>query len=230
MSRTHILIVHTSSSEIDRLSRLASRFRPVVAWTRLPEPGGARERIHAAVAVIEADQARYASLRDVFGPDTSVILTGPDEEALRAAVQDWPPEFYVDALVNAPSPARDRFFVRALERALEQSRLRGEADELRRSLAEQESKVRDVYAEIQEIKGLVNANFILEMEKRLAIETKYVWFQKERQRIESILRKIYAADDVSSLLWKTMLPPLKRPLETSEPRCRSGTLSKYFIL
>jgi diguanylate cyclase (GGDEF)-like protein len=200
MSRTHILIVHTSSSEIDRLSRLASRFRPVVAWTRLPEPGGARERIHAAVAVIEADQARYASLRDVFGPDTSVILTGPDEEALRAAVQDWPPEFYVDALVNAPSPARDRFFVRALERALEQSRLRGEADELRRSLAEQESKVRDVYAEIQEIKGLVNANFILEMEKRLAIETKYVWFQKERQRIESILRKIYAADDVSSLL------------------------------
>ncbi len=200
MSRRRILIIHPSSSEIDRLSRLASRLRPVTAWSALPEPAGSRERAAAEVAVIEAGLAGYASLRDILRPDTAVILTGPDEEALRAAAQDWPPEFSVDILVADPSPARDRYFVRALERALENARLRAEAEDLRRSLAEQDAKVRDVYAEIQEIKGLVNANFIMEMEKRLAIETKYVWFQKERQRVESILRKIYAADDVSSLL------------------------------
>jgi len=60
---------------------------------------------------------------------------------------------------------------------------------------------------MQEIKGLINANFLLEIEKRIAIETKYVWFQKERQRVEAILRKIYASDDVGSLL--DMVPDIR---------------------
>ena len=213
MSQKHILIIHPSPSEIDRLSRLASRFRPVTVWTDVPDPAARPERVPAAVAVVEAGLARFASLRAHLGPTAAVILTGPDEEALRAAAQDWPPEFYVDTFVSGPAPSRDRFFLRALERALEQSRLRAEAEDLRRSLAQQESKVRDVYAEIQEIKSLINSNFILEIEKRLAIETKYVWFQKERQRVETILRKIYAADDVSSLL--DILPDIRDVVKAS---------------
>ena len=39
-----------------------------------------------------------------------------------------------------------------------------------------------------------------EIEKRLAIEARYVGSQKERLRFESLLRRIYGADDVSSLL------------------------------
>jgi diguanylate cyclase (GGDEF)-like protein len=213
MNQKYILIIHPSASEIDRLSRLASRFRPVTAWTDIPDPAARPERVPAAVAIVEAGLARFASLRDHLRPTAAVVLIGPDEEALRAAAQEWPPEFYVDTLVAGPSPSREKFFLRALERALEHARIRAEADDLRRSLAQQESKVRDVYAEIQEIKSLINSNFILEIEKRLAIETKYVWFQKERQRVEAILRKIYAADDVNSLL--DILPDIRDVVKAS---------------
>ena len=213
MSQRHILIIHPSSAELERLSRLASRFRTVTVRTDLQSLADRLEGVPVAVAVVEAGLARFAPFRDLLRPTAAVILTGPDEDALRAAAQEWPPEFYVETFVSGPAASRDRFFIRALERALEHARLKAEAEDLRRSLAQQESKVRDVYAEIQEIKSLINSNFILEIEKRLAIETKYVWFQKERQRVEAILRKIYAADDVNSLL--DILPDIRDIVKAS---------------
>ncbi len=207
MSQRHILILHPSPAEADRLSRLASMFGPVTAGTGTADLASRLAGVSVAAAVIEAGLVRYADVRDVLGPSTAVILTGPDEAALRRAAEEWPPAFYVDPFVADAGAPRDRFFLRALERAVEHARLKAEAEDLRRSLAQQETKVRDVYAEIQEIKGLINANFLSEIEKRIAIETKYVWFQKERQRVETILRKIYASDDVSSLL--DLVPELR---------------------
>jgi diguanylate cyclase (GGDEF)-like protein len=200
MSQKSILILHPSPAEIDRLSKLAMMFGPVAAWTDAENLASRLGSMPLGVAVIDAGLARYPVFRDILRPTTAVILTGPDENALRQAVEEWPPAFYVDLFVSVPDTPRDRFLMRALERALDHARLKTEAEELRRSLAQQETKLRDVYAEIQEIKGLINANFLMEIEKRIAIETKYIWFQKERQRIEAILRKIYASDDVSSLL------------------------------
>jgi diguanylate cyclase (GGDEF)-like protein len=207
MSQKQILILHRSPAEIDRLSKLAAVYGPVLAWTGLEGLGERLEGVSVGVAVLDVGLARYPFFRDLLRPRTAVILTGPDEGALRGAAEEWPAAFYIDPLVCGPGAPRDWSFLRALERALEQARVRSEAEELRRSLAQHESKVRDVYAEIQEIKGLINSNFLLEIEKRIAIETKYVWFQKERQRIEAILRKIYASDDVSSLL--DILPDMR---------------------
>ena len=198
MNQRNIFILHSSQGEIDRLAKLAAMFGPVTAETQAANLPGRLEGV--SVAVLEAGLVRFAALRDVLRPTTPIILTGPEENALRQAAEEWPPAFYVDPFVSGPGAARDRFFLRALERALDHARAKVEAEDLRRSLAQQETKVRDVYAEIQEIKGLINANFLMEIEKRIAIETKYVWFQKERQRVEAILRKIYASDDVSSLL------------------------------
>ena len=207
MSQRHILILHPSPAEADRLSRLAAMFGPVTAAAGAADLAPRLAGASVAAAVIEAGLVRYADVRDVLGPSTAVILTGPDESALRQAAEEWPPSFYVDPFVTVAGAPRDRFLLRALERAVEHARLKAEAEDLHRSLAQQETKVRDVYAEIQEVKGLINANFLSEIEKRIAIETKYVWFQKERQRVEAILRKIYASDDVSSLL--DLVPELR---------------------
>lgn len=207
MSQKQILIFHPSPLEIDRLSKLAVMFGPVTAWTDLENLGARLEGVSIGVAVVDAGLGRYSFFRDILPPTTAVILTGPDENDLRQAAEEWPPAFYVDPFVISPDAPRDQFFIRSLERALEHARKKTEAEDLRRALAQQETKVRDVYAEILEIKGLINSNFLLEIEKRIAIETKYVWFQKERQRIEAILRKIYASDDVSSLL--DILPDIR---------------------
>jgi diguanylate cyclase (GGDEF)-like protein len=207
MKQKHILILHPLPSELDRVSELASAFGPVLTATSLESLGDLLRGASVRVAVMDAGLARYHDLRDHIRPKTAVILTGGDEGVLRRTAEEWPAGFYIDLFVTDPDSPRERSFLRALERALEQARIRSEAEELQRSLAQHESKVRDVYAEIQEIKGLINSNFLQEIEKRIAIETKYVWFQKERQRIEAILRKIYASDDVSSLL--DVLPDMR---------------------
>jgi diguanylate cyclase (GGDEF)-like protein len=213
MSQKQILILHPSPPEVDRLSKLAVMFGPVTAWTDLQGVAERLKGLPVRVAVIDIGLAPYAFFRDVLKPTTAVILTGPDENDLRAAAGEWPPEFYVDPVALRPGAPRESSIIRSLERALEHARLKTEADDLRRSLGQQETKLRDVYSEIQEIKGLINANFLQEIEKRIAIETKYVWFQKERQRIESILRKIYAADDISSLL--DILPDIRDIVKAS---------------
>jgi diguanylate cyclase (GGDEF)-like protein len=213
MSQKQILILHPSPPEIDRLSKLAMMFGPVTAWTDADNVQSRMEGLSVAVAVVDAGFARNASFRELLPSTAAVILTGPDEGELRRAAEEWPTAFYVDPLVLTPGGARDRFFLRSLERALEHARGKAEAEDLRRALSRHEAKVRDVYTEIQEIKGLINANFLQEIEKRIAIETKYVWFQKERQRIEAILRKIYAADDVSSLL--DILPDIRDIVKAS---------------
>ncbi|MGZ7065291.1 MAG: diguanylate cyclase, partial [Candidatus Aminicenantales bacterium] len=213
MSQKQILILHPSLPEVDRLSKLAMMFGPVTAWTDME---GVRDRLKdlpVRTAIIDAGFARYSIFRNILGPATAIILTGPNDGDLREAADEWPREFYVDPVVLSSGAPRESSFIRALERALEHARVKAEAEDLRRSLAQQETKLRDVYSEIREIKSLINANFIQEIEKRIAIETKYVWFQKERQRIESILRKIYAADDISSLL--DILPDIRDIVKAS---------------
>jgi diguanylate cyclase (GGDEF)-like protein len=207
MSQGQILILNPFPEEADRLSKVASAFGTVTALADLQN---IHEKIAGAslsAAVIECGLARSPVLKDLLRPATALVLTGTDPDSLRQAAEEWPAGYYVDLFILSPGVPQDRFFSRAMERALENARQRAEAEGLRRSTAGQEAKLRDVYAEIQEIKGLINSNFLLEIEKRIAIETKYVWFQKERQRIEAILRKIYAADDVSSLL--DILPDIR---------------------
>jgi len=207
MSQRKVFILNPFPEESALLSRIASRLGPVDIAPSPEDLGEKLAATPAGAAVVEEGLARSPALRDLLPESTALILTGPDEGALRQAAEAWPPGFYVDLFPVSPGCFREESFLRALERALDHSRLKAEAESLRRALANQEAKLRDVYAEIREIKGLINSNFLLEIEKRIAIETKYVWFQRERQRIEAILRKIYAADDVSSLL--DILPDIR---------------------
>jgi len=195
-----ILVFNPSSQEAERLARLARKCGPASPETDAGAALAAFADRDIAVAVIDVGYVGSTALKAMVRPPAGVLLTGPDEDALARAADDWPPGVDVDMAVTSPSRPRDEAFLRVLGRAVECARLKAEAAELRRSLGNQETKVKDVLAEIHEIKGLLNTGFLREVEKRIAIEAQYVWFRKESQRIESILRKIYGADDVSSLL------------------------------
>jgi diguanylate cyclase (GGDEF)-like protein len=200
MNSKCILILNPSAAETERLSALGRSFGEVVSAESVEGIAGRLPAAGPAVAVLDTAVASFQSLKRVLPAAAAVILTGPDEAALRQTAAEWPSSYYIDRFISAAADPGDRAFGRALERAMEAHRLRTEVESLRENLTLQEAKVRDVYAEIQEIKGLINTNFIQEIEKRVAIEAKYVWFQRERERFEAILRKIYGADDVSSLL------------------------------
>ena len=195
-----ILVIHPSFTEAERLARLAGKYGQAVPETDPEAALAAFAEGDVGIAVIDATLSRSSALRALVRPPTIVLLVGSDEEEMARAADDWPPGIDVDICRTSPAEPREHGYLRSLARIAECARLKDEAAGLKRSLGHQEAKVRDVLAEIQEIKGLLNTGFLREVEKRLAIEARYVGSQKERQRVESILRRIYGADDVNSLL------------------------------
>jgi len=200
MNHLRICILNPNSIEADALAELCGKYGDIERFSSVEEASASGRISGFGIAVVDLDLAGGSILKDVLDRRTGVILTGRDEGALQAGSSDWPAEFYVDVFRSSlPFAGEDRFR-RVLERALSHVRLKTEVEALRNTLSLNESKVREVYSEIKEIKGLINENFIKELERRVSIEAKYIWFRKERQRVEKILRKIYAANDVSSLL------------------------------
>lgn len=200
MNQRSILILNPSLIESDLLSKLCRRFGTVVAVPNLEAAAALPETPGAPVAVLDSSAAAQPAARGLLGSATAVIITGRDEARIRALAKDWPADRYVDTFALTFPVQDEAQFTRSVERALAHVAVRTEVDSLRKARDLNESKVRDVYSEIKEIRSLINENFIRELEKRVALEAKYVWFQKERQSIEKVLRKIYEADDVSSLL------------------------------
>ncbi len=151
------------------------------------------------ILVADTALADYSSLSVILAPKTSVLITGRDEKAASDTIQTWPPDCYVDF---SPLPADEKDtarFSRALDRAAGHARLKAKLEEMTAQKASPE-RIREVYSEIKEIKNFISANVVRELEKRVAIQVRYLWFQRRKQKIEDILRKIYMAGDVSSLL------------------------------
>jgi diguanylate cyclase (GGDEF)-like protein len=141
------------------------------------------------VLVVAQTQGQFRLFKDSLSPDISVLLTGPDEKAARDLISGWPAEFFID-YVPRPENESDRSrFIHTLKMAAEHARLKQER-----------GKIRDALSEIREIKGSIDSGIVRELEKRVALQVRYLWFQRRKQKIEDILRKIYIANDVSSLL------------------------------
>jgi len=200
MIQRQVLVLNPNPIESDYLSELCRRFGTVLSAESLEKATARLGSSEVQVAVLDASLASFASSGRSFKKTTGIVITGGDEAKLRSRAEEWPAEYSVDTCNVSPPVFDDLHFYKVMERALAHSRLKSELLDARNALELNEAKVKKVHSEIKEIKGLINDNFVKELEKRIAIEAKYVWFQKERQRIEKVLRKIYAANDVSSLL------------------------------
>lgn len=200
MIQKRILILHPSAAEAERLARLAQKFGPTLTAADPGEALSAFAEGGVAAVVVDASLASSAPLRSMVRPPAGLLIVGDDEDRLARLADEWPASVDIDFCLASPAKPREAAFARALGRIVELSRLRTEAADLRRSQGLQEVKVKDVLGEISEIKGLLSAGFLREVEKRLAIESRYVGSLKDRQRFEALLRRIYGSDDVSSLL------------------------------
>jgi len=200
MIQKRILVIHPLPAEADRLARLAQKLGPVAVEADPEQALAILAEGGIAAAVIDASVAGSPALRAMIRPPAGLLITGPDEEALARLADDWARTVDADFCLTSPAEPREATFLRILGRVVEIARLKAETAGLRRALGLQEVKVKDVLGEISEIKSLLNTGFLREVEKRLDIESRYVGSQKERRRFETILRRIYGADDVSSLL------------------------------
>ena len=220
MFQKRILLIYPSAADADRLARLAQKHGPVqiLADPEAALPAFAEGGV--AAVVVDASFAASPALRSMVRPPAGVLITGDDEDLIARLADEWPRTIDTDFCRLSPAEPRETRFVRALGRVVEMASLKAEAADERRALGLQEAKVKDVLGEIAEIKGLLNTGFLREIEKRLAIEARLVGSLKDRRRFESILRRIYGADDVSSLL--DIVPDIRDVVQ-------AGSVSVYIM-
>ena len=199
MEDEKILLLSNNPEIIELITSLGQEIGPVGVSRSLMEAASLATGTRLNVLIVDQSFANSSPLKEVLSPKTSLLLTGDNEAAAREIIKGWPADFFIDF---APVPSTDRDkerFLGAVKKAAEHSRLKHELERLSSQRLSPE-KIKEVYSEIKEIKNFINDNVVKELERRIALQVRYLWFQRRKQRIENILRKIYIADDVSSLL------------------------------
>jgi len=215
-----IFILNPNPLESDFLSRLCGKFGLVTTSSTPDETVRTLMSEEPHLLLIDESLAMYTLLKGLVRRETSIIITGDDETRLRTVLEGWPPEFYVDAFILLLSSPAEAELSRAVARALEHARLRREVRDLQSAAGLQEAKISNICSELEEVKSLISASLHQEVEKRLGVETKLEVFHRERQRVENILRRAYAANDVSSLL--EVVPDIKDVVQ-------AGSASIYIV-
>jgi len=199
MGDEKILLLIKNSEQIAFLSRLVRDIGPVETSQFPEEAASLAVSAPLNVLIVEQSLANSSRLKESISPKTSLLIIGESEAEARKIIKDWPSDYFIDF---APVPSTDedkRGFLRAVKIAAEYSRLKYEIERISSQKLSDE-KVKEVYSEIKEIKNFINDNVVKELERRVALQVRYLWFQRRKQKIEDILRKIYIANDVSSLL------------------------------
>lgn len=196
----NILILNPDAAEAEHLSRLCRSLGQVSTALTLEKAITLIEAINFHLAVVDSSLGTYSRLRGLFLRTTSIIITGRDESQIREIIRGWPQNRYLD-FVAFPLPAENgQGFLRTLTKAAEHSQLINEVQALQRAIESNEVELHEAFSQIKDIKGFINDSVVKEVEKRLAIESQYILYRKEKLRIEDILKRIYAANDVTSLI------------------------------
>lgn len=213
MLQVSVLVLVSEIEQALKIVRVCEReFQPIVANS--PEEVQVLLNHHDFwVLIIDSRYAAYERWKDLIKKDVSVIIVGRDEAEVYQMLLTWPQEYYLDYVLEKNGHPLEPILNLLLQRAVYVNRIKKEWTELQQSLSLSARNTREIFRQIKEIKQLINQNYLRELEKRLSIETRYVWFQKERQKTEAVIRKIYLANDVSSLLG--VVPEIKELLEAS---------------
>jgi len=152
------------------------------------------------VLVVDCSLASYISFKGLLKKPISIVITGIEENKVKETLNGWPLSHYVDYHVTSFEEHDDKAFLRILEKAVDHSLLKVQVDDLKYSLELNNDVIKDAYSEIKKIKNVINESIVRELEKRIELREKHIRFKREKQKIEEILKKIYMANDVISLL------------------------------
>jgi len=200
MRENNILILNPDSKEKDILTALCRKSGSVFCAKNPEEAKTHFESTPFHVVVVNYSLASYSPLKELIQDTTSILITGADEQEMKDVANTWPINIYVDFHITPLSLRDQEGFLRALSSAVERSSLKFQVEHLTLSAKRNELKLKEAYTDIREIKNIINESILKELEKRISIEAKYIWFKKEKQKIESILKKLHTSSDVTQLL------------------------------
>jgi diguanylate cyclase (GGDEF)-like protein len=200
MAEQNILILNQNSEQVDLLKKLCSQIGSVYIASDTKQAISLVEKIDFNVLVADEAFAAYSSLRGFFRATTSIVITGRDEKKMEERAKTWPLIYYVDHHAAPLEKQNNEDLLRTLITASEHSFLKIEVENLRKTYIGSEVKLQEAYYEIKKIKNFINNSIVKEIEKRMSMEAKYLGVKKEKQRIEDTLKRLYMANDVTSLL------------------------------
>lgn len=200
MAAQQFLILNRSSAEVSLLKNICSQLGTVHTASSLPETISLLENTDFNVLVADEAFAGYATLKGLFRPKTSIVITGDSTGKMERLAKSWPLVYYVDHHIVPLDEKNSESLLRALITAAEHSFLKTQVDNLKTNEEGSEAKIKEAYFEINKIKRFINKSLVKEMQKRVSLEAKYLGVKKEKQKIEETLKKLYLANDITSLL------------------------------
>lgn len=200
MAEQHILILNKIAAEAERLKKICQVLGTIHIASSIGETVRMVEKQDFNVLVVDETFGRYPFLKGLFRATTSIVITGVERKKLDEIANSWPLIFYVD---YHPAPLDDNgneSLLRVLITASEHSYLKIEVEKLRQSKVGSDLKLQEAYFEIKKIKHFINNSVVKEIQKRMSVEAKYLGVKKEKLKIENTLKKLYIANDITSLL------------------------------
>ncbi|MCJ7682220.1 MAG: diguanylate cyclase [Candidatus Aminicenantes bacterium] len=200
MEEQIILVLSPSPAASILLTKICDDIATVYSATRLENAFEfmTSRSIHALI--IDESFADYNIIHSALSPITSILITGENRTVVEERAKEWPLEWYVDFLPVPRNSLDASGFRRAAHTALEHAFMKIELNRQRSSLPPNEEYLSSALTEIRDIKRVIQTNVVQELEKRIALQSKYMQFKEEKQKIEGIIKKLHGASDVTILL------------------------------
>ena len=195
-----ILILNKDTKERELLFRICSRIGSVHSASDIKTPNPQIESTRYNVLVVDQSLSEYTSLKIFLEKTTSIIILGKKIKKIEEIIREWPHDYCVAPYTSPLQEENNDAFLRILKTAADYSKLKEEVKTLRQYIAQNEGELKNASSKINEIKSFIQSSVVKELEKRIAIESKYLGFKREKQKIEAILKNLYTANDVTNLL------------------------------
>ncbi|MFC2167958.1 hypothetical protein ACFLRW_03160, partial [Acidobacteriota bacterium] len=152
------------------------------------------------IAIVDYSIAHYSNIKDLFAKSTSIVITGQEENEVQKILNGWPRDRYIDFYTSTFQNPNDIGFLRILKAALKHSQLQSEVDKLRISDEKYQRKINEAFEQIKDINLFFQETVVKEWEKRISIQSNYYGLKRERQKVENILKRLYIANDITTLI------------------------------
>ena len=195
-----ILILNNNSNEAFFLDGLCPDTARVHYAPSIDKAASLAKSLDFNVLIADFSLASYSLLQGIFKNTTSIIITGYSEKETINTARGWPQNRFATTFVFSQSESSKSSFRRSLETAIKHSHLLLEVQALKKSADKKEIDYKKAFYEINKIKKFIKSSIVKEIEKRIAFQAKYDHFRKERLKIETLLKKLYMANDVTSLI------------------------------
>ncbi|MCG2817193.1 MAG: diguanylate cyclase [Candidatus Aminicenantes bacterium] len=195
-----VLVLSPSPAAAILLTKICDDIATVYTATRLENAFEFMTTRSIHTLIIDESFADYNIIHSALSPITSILITGENRTVVEERAKEWPLELYVDFLPVPRNSLDASGFRRAAHTALEHAFMKIELNRQRSALPKNENELSSAYSEIRDIKHVIQTTVVQELEKRIALQSKYNQFKEEKQKIEGIIKKLHTASDVTSLL------------------------------